>query len=148
MDKPITGTAGVSAKELPKGLFEAWLLLLLRSSGHGYALIEMLSRMGVAGIDHTRVYRELRSLERRGLLLSTWDVSADGPAKRVYQVTHAGEEFLAISAEGLKAYAKVMAAFMDLYATGPFSTGWNRLLRPRATAPAQQPEKTRAKKGG
>ena len=144
MEKPTTGTAGVSAKELPKGLFEAWLLLLLRSwSGHGYALTEMLTRMGVVGIDHTRVYRELRSLERRGLLLSSWDVGSDGPAKRVYQVTQAGEEFLAVLAEALRAYAKVMTAFMDLY-----GTGWNALLRPRATAPAQPPEKTRAKKGG
>lgn len=104
-------------QDLPKSFLEPWLLLLLRTwSGHGYGLGEALNRMGFTGVDHTRIYRQLRELERRGLLFSSWDVASHGPAKRVYKLTQAGEEFLAASAQALDGYAKMVNAFTDLYA--------------------------------
>ena len=130
--------------EVPKSMLESWLLLLLKTwGGHGYALAEMLSRVGLAGIDHTRVYRELRSLERRGLLLSSWDMASNGPARRIYRLTEAGEEFLAASGEALKAYAKMTAAFVDLY-----STGWSSLWRSSMGNPLQAQSKEEAFKKG
>ena len=111
-----------SATEMPKSFLEAWLLLMLKTwGGHGYALSEDLSRMGIFGIDHTRIYRQLRELEKRGFLLSSWNTASFGPAKRVYQVTEAGEQFLASWAQTLQSYNKMMQAFTSMYA-GAFST--------------------------
>jgi poly-beta-hydroxybutyrate-responsive repressor len=104
---------------LPKSVLEAWLLLLLKTWGaHGYALVESLSRVGFTNIDHTRIYRELRSLEKRGLVTSAWDVSSNGPAKRLYTITAAGEEFLSGGAQLLQGYTRVLEAFGTLYSGG------------------------------
>jgi len=105
-----------SLNSVPKTFLEAWLLLLLRTwGGHGYALADALSKMGFVGIDHTRVYRQLRSLERRGLVLSTWDAASYGPARRVYQLTEAGEVFLSGWAQALEGYTQMTSAFMNMY---------------------------------
>lgn len=107
--------------EMPKSFLEAWLLLMLRTwGGHGYALAENMTRMGFFGIDHTRIYRQLRDLEKRGFLLSSWEAASFGPAKRVYKVTAAGEQFLSVWAHTLQGYSKMMEAFTSMY-TGAFS---------------------------
>ena len=40
----------------------------------------------------TGVYRVLRIMEERGLVVSAWDTSGSGPAKRSYQLTNQGRE--------------------------------------------------------
>lgn len=110
------GAGPFPMSDMPKTFLEAWLLLLLRTwGGHGYALADALNKLGFAGIDHTRIYRQLRSLERRGLLLSTWDVASYGPARRVYQLTKAGEDFLGTWAQALQGYTQMTSAFMNMY---------------------------------
>ena len=61
----------------------AVLLVLRDSPGHGYELLEQLQElMPGERIDMGNLYRILRSLERDGLVDSTWDDDAPGPAKR------------------------------------------------------------------
>jgi poly-beta-hydroxybutyrate-responsive repressor len=111
--------AGLPVGEMPKSVVEAWLLLLLKTWGaHGYALVELLKGVGFTNIDHTRIYRELRGLEKRGLVTSAWDVSSNGPAKRLYTITAAGEEFLSGCAQLLQGYTRVLEAFGTLYSGG------------------------------
>ena len=105
-----------SIGKLPKSLLDAWLLLLVKTwSGHGYALVDMLTKLGFASVDHTRVYRELRSLEQQGLVQSVWDFASNGPAKRVYKLTKAGDEFLSGSAQVMEGYFKMVTAFTNMY---------------------------------
>jgi poly-beta-hydroxybutyrate-responsive repressor len=73
----------------------AVLLVLRDSPGHGYELLEQLQTlMPAERIDMGNLYRILRSLERDGLVDSTWDESAPGPAKRVYVITQSGRRVL------------------------------------------------------
>ena len=73
----------------------AVLLVLRDSPGHGYELLEQLQAlMPNERIDMGNLYRILRSLEREGLVSSTWDADAPGPAKRIYVITESGRRVL------------------------------------------------------
>jgi PadR family transcriptional regulator len=70
--------------------------VLRDSPGHGYELLEKLEAlMPAERIDMGNLYRILRSLERDGLVDSTWDADAPGPAKRIYVITESGRRVLA-----------------------------------------------------
>lgn len=73
------------------------LILLARQDLHGYRLIQELEERGLLfgnKADKTGIYRTLKTLEGRGLLLSTWDVQGAGAAKKIYRITDAGRECL------------------------------------------------------
>ncbi len=73
----------------------AVLLVLRDSPGHGYELLEQLQAlMPSERIDMGNLYRILRSLEREGLVDSTWHDQAPGPAKRIYVITQSGRRVL------------------------------------------------------
>src|SRR5579871_4267086 len=101
---------------MPKNFLYSWLLLLLRNlSAHGYQLIQTLTAMGLGFVDPATVYRTLRQLEREGLITSVWDPKASGPARRIYTLTDAGEEYLAVWARQLERYQHVLTRFFDVY---------------------------------
>lgn len=93
----------------------ALLVSLLEEEGHGYALVERVEQLVREEIcvDPGSVYRSLRSLEEAGMVSSSWDTGAGGPARRTYRVTPAGRELL-------KSWAAFLAhrgrAFQDLAA--------------------------------
>ena len=70
------------------------LLELAKKPAHGYELIERLGQEGNTPPDPGNFYRTLRSLEEEGLVCSTWDTQNAGPARRVYDLTDQGQEFL------------------------------------------------------
>ena len=83
------------------------LLQLAQKSAHGYELMEALDE-GDDGQppDPGTLYRTLRLLEEDGLVRSTWDTEGAGPARRVYELTDEGIEFLhawAVSIRGTRA---------------------------------------------
>lgn len=99
-----------------------YLLLLLRSwETHGYDLIQKLNIFGFPTIDQGTVYRTLRQLEKEGFISSAWDASNEGPARRLYSITEAGEQFLTQWASALGEYNKMLESFFALY-TGKNST--------------------------
>lgn len=53
-------------------------------------LVERLAGMGIANVDSGTVYRALRRLNDEGLVSSSWEEVAAGPARRRYSVTPAG----------------------------------------------------------
>ena len=83
----------------------AVLLVLRDSPGHGYELLEQLQElMPGERIDMGNLYRILRSLERDGLVDSTWDDATPGPAKRIYVITQSGRRVLG---QWVEAFTKI-----------------------------------------
>ena len=97
----------------------AVLLVLRDSPGHGYELLEQLQTlMPSERIDMGNLYRILRSLEREGLVASTWDEEAPGPAKRIYVITQSGSRVLTQWVEAFKKIEQQIAAFTERYEKG------------------------------
>lgn len=96
------------------------ILLMLREwSSYGYELMEKMTRFGLSTMNPGTVYRTLRQMEKNGIVSSKWDTSQDGPARRVYSITEAGENYLKFWAESLEQYQQMMNAFFRLYTTQP-----------------------------
>ena len=86
----------------PRALLRPCLLLLLAERpGHGYDLVERLKPFGFDWGGPGPLYQTLRRLEEADLVVSNWDASAAGPARRTYELTDDGWEALAGFAEGL-----------------------------------------------
>ncbi len=86
----------------PRALLRPCLLLLLAERpGHGYDLVDRLKPFGFDWGGPGPLYQTLRRLEEAGLVVSAWDASVAGPARRTYELTDEGWEALADSAEGL-----------------------------------------------
>ncbi|HEX2043480.1 MAG TPA: PadR family transcriptional regulator [Acidimicrobiales bacterium] len=86
----------------PRALLRPCLLLLLAERpGHGYDLVERLKPFGFDWGGPGPLYQTLRRLEEAGWVVSAWDASAAGPARRTYELTEEGWAVLAEFAEGL-----------------------------------------------
>ena len=71
------------------------LLRIAMKPMHGYELLESLGEQEHPNTPDTGgLYRMLRSMEQDGLLESSWETNNSGPARRIYQLTPAGETFL------------------------------------------------------
>ena len=79
-----------------RNFIQPWLLLLLtKKPAHGYELMEQLSQNDDApGADPALLYRTLRQFEEDGLVCSSWDTEGGGAARRVYEITAEGLEYL------------------------------------------------------
>jgi len=86
----------------PRALLRPCLLLLLAERpGHGYDLVERLKPFGFDWGGPGPLYQTLRRLEEAGWVVSAWDASAAGPARRTYELTEEGWRVLGEYAEGL-----------------------------------------------
>lgn len=102
---------------LPRNYLRPSVLLLLREqSGHGYDLLQRLTALGFRRDDPGRLYRALRGLEQDGFVRSSWEGSAGGPDRRVYELTRAGMEELHVQARALAESEAALAAFLSRYA--------------------------------
>jgi len=79
-----------------RGFIKPWLLLLLlQKPSYGYELMERLSQDNeMPDADPGFLYRTMRQLEKEELVRSSWDTEGKGPARRLYEVTPEGIEFL------------------------------------------------------
>jgi len=69
--------------------------MLLQRPGYGYELMERLAENEeTPEADPGMLYRTLRNLEGDGLVRSMWDTTGTGPARRLYEVTPEGREYL------------------------------------------------------
>jgi poly-beta-hydroxybutyrate-responsive repressor len=93
------------------------LVLLREDPSHGYELMERLEEFGFEEINPGTLYRTLRRMEREGLCESKWELSSEGvgPARRMYSITEAGEEYLEAWAEGCKRYQNLIGCFYEAY---------------------------------
>ena len=93
------------------------LLELAKKPAHGYELIELLSQEGGAAPDPGNFYRILRVLEEERLVCSTWDTQNTGPARRVYELTDQGVEFLHTWAVTIRGVSQSLNQFLSDYET-------------------------------
>jgi PadR family transcriptional regulator PadR len=103
-------------KVQPRSWLQPFLLLALDQwQSHGYELIRRMSAFGFETLDRGSVYRTLRQLEKDGLVVSGWDTSKEGPARRLYSLTEAGRAYLNIWAVSLRGYQMMLNQFFSLY---------------------------------
>lgn len=101
---------------LPKNFVRACLLLLVREEpSHGYDLLERMRAMGIGRVDPGGLYRALRAMEQEGLMLSVWQTSDIGPARRTYELTQEGEDWLHAWAATLRQSQTVLAGYLERY---------------------------------
>lgn len=92
-------------------------LYLLKTKGktHGYELVKALNEHSLTDsiVEPGALYRTLRRLEDNEYVISTWDMSGAGPARRVYELTADGEEHLREWIVVLEQLSKSMAGFVQ-----------------------------------
>jgi poly-beta-hydroxybutyrate-responsive repressor len=93
------------------------LLELAKKPAHGYELIEHLSEGGGTAPDPGNLYRVLRILEEDGLVCSNWDTQNAGPARRVYELSDQGLEFLHAWAVTVTQTHQSLGRFLSDYQT-------------------------------
>jgi PadR family transcriptional regulator, regulatory protein PadR len=122
-------------KEPQNAATEAWsknwmvpiVLLMLREwSSYGYELMEKMAKYGLNTMNAGTFYRTLRQMEKDGMVSSSWDTSEGGPARRVYSITEAGENYLKFWASSLEHYQKMMNTFFQLYTIRPDKKDQNK----------------------
>ena len=107
-------TAPTEAAEAPRArlhgdLLTTTLLAFLKASNaYGYELTQRLTEAGLPPFDSGAVYRSLRQMESTGLVSSFWDTSENGPARRIYSLTKAGELFLSSWLKVMETYRAVL----------------------------------------
>lgn len=101
---------------LPRNFLRACLLLLVaEKASHGYDLMSRLAEMGFSSTDPGGLYRRLRAMEKEGLVNSRWETSTAGPARRTYEVSDEGTEWLHAWAGALSESRRMISIFLDRY---------------------------------
>jgi PadR family transcriptional regulator PadR len=98
-----------------RGFLEPCLLLILRrGKSHGYDLKDELRPFGLGEVNPSLVYRALRDMDAQGLVESEWDTETTaGPARRVYQITDAGRQYLNTWAQNLRETDRILHHFLQ-----------------------------------
>ena len=112
-----SGECHCKVERVPNFALPRLLLELAKKASHGYDLIERLGQEGNSSPDPGNLYRMLRSLEEDGLVCSTWDTQNSGPARRVYELTDQGQEFLHAWAATIHQTHQSLDRFLSDYQT-------------------------------
>ena len=112
--------AGRGAEDVPSGLPRNYLrpcllLLLAEGTGHGYELLDQVGQLGLDRVDPGGLYRCLRAMEQEGLVRSEWEPSASGPARRTYELTDEGADWLHVMAGSLNDVARSLSDYRRRY---------------------------------
>lgn len=101
---------------LPRNFLRPCLLLLLHAGAcHGYELMERLPGLGFPRPDAGGLYRTLRAMEREGFVHSWWETSDAGPARRTYELTDEGVDWLHAWAGVIREAQRTMDRFLSGY---------------------------------
>ena len=100
-----------------RGFVQPWLLLLLaHGASHGYELMEKLGKDEESpDADPGLLYRTLRQFEQDGLVRSVWDTAGGGAARRVYEITPEGLEYLHAWAVNVRRTRQRLDRFLNEY---------------------------------
>ena len=108
-------TCPCEGNTLDKLVQPAILAVLAEGPLHGYKLAERIGEMPICGgrkPDASGIYRFLKWMETNGYVVSSWDLSETGPAKKSFRITPAGEECLAHWIETLERYRNRINALL------------------------------------
>jgi PadR family transcriptional regulator, regulatory protein PadR len=118
-DDDATPESGPEVAGMPKNWLIPVVLLLLREFAYGYDLMRALATFGFVMLNPGPLYRVLRQMEKEGLVQSTWDTTNQGPARRFYSITKAGEAYLEKWGSSLERYRTFTDRLMRLYMHQP-----------------------------
>jgi PadR family transcriptional regulator PadR len=102
-------------KTLDKLIQPAILAVLGKGPLHGYKIAERIGEMPMLKgqkPDVSGVYRFLKSMEAKRLVVSSWDCSQRGPARKSYRLTGIGEQCLARWIQTLEEHRKAVTALL------------------------------------
>lgn len=110
----------MSPEEVPSGLPRNYLrpcllLLLAEGTAHGYELLDQVAALGLDKVDPGGLYRCLRAMDEEGLVRSSWEPSSSGPARRTYELTDEGHEWLHVVAGSLAEVQRSLATYRRRY---------------------------------
>ncbi len=74
-----------------------------------------MAALGLDRVDPGGLYRCLRAMDEEGLVVSTWEPSSSGPARRLYELTDEGREWLHLLAGSLAEVSRSLALFRRRY---------------------------------
>ncbi len=115
---PVSRKRDTSA--LPSNYLMACLLLLVAETpSHGYELLDRARELLPVPLDGGRLYRQLRTMEHDGLVVSSWKGSGSGPDRRVYSLTAGGRARLHGIAEALAEADGRIDAYLSRFARLP-----------------------------
>lgn len=101
---------------LPRNFVRPCVLLLLAEvPTHGYELLTEMTGLGVDRTDAGGLYRSLRAMEQEGLVRSWWEPSEAGPARRTYELTDEGRDWLHAWAGTLREVRRLLGRYLDRY---------------------------------
>jgi DNA-binding PadR family transcriptional regulator len=86
-----------SGATLNKLVQPAVLTTLAHGPLYGYRIAEELAKMPIVKggtLDTSGLYRTLKTMERRGLVVGEWESSEVGPDRRLYRLTDSGTDCL------------------------------------------------------
>jgi poly-beta-hydroxybutyrate-responsive repressor len=107
------GNTDAAEPRLTGDMLTTSLLAFLKNwDAYGYELNQRLAATGLPMCDSGTVYRTLRQLEKTGLVSSFWDTSANGPARRMYSLTKAGEIMLESWLGMIRDYQKMLTTVL------------------------------------
>ena len=93
------------------------LYLAQKEQSYGYELIERIGDLGfeTEPVDPGAIYRNLRGMEKRGLVTSEWETQEAGPARRLYRLMPDGEEMLHGWAASVRQRKEALEHFLEAY---------------------------------
>lgn len=105
-----------SGNSLDKLIQPMILTILAQEDLYGYKLVQRMAESPMfkgQKPDGTGVYRSLKAMEQRGLIVSSWSLADPGPAKLFYHLTEEGEECLSHWIDTLAEYRRVIGLMLD-----------------------------------
>jgi DNA-binding PadR family transcriptional regulator len=104
-----------SGATLARLIQPAIVTLLASGPLHGYRIVQRLAKTPLVGgsrPDPTGVYRMLHIMEKRGLVVPSWDLSDSGPTKRLYRLTPEGRQCLGRWVKTLTDYQRALGGLL------------------------------------
>ena len=123
-----------SGGTLDKLIQPAILAVLSETPSHGYRIAEKIRDMPnffEQKPDVSGVYRFLKSMESKELVVSSWDTPGTGHAKRLFEITPAGRACLARWVDTLEDYLAAITALLDVARAAVAETPRKRSPSPR-----------------
>ena len=110
-----------SSLEILKGTLEILILKALsRTPNHGYGVARWLKERSADAfqVEEGALYPALRRMEKRGLLLSDWDVTETGREAKYYRLSEEGERQLQTAQEEWTRYVAAMGQVLEMGGQG------------------------------
>ena len=107
---------GGSSLEILKGTLETIVLKAIsRKPNHGYGIARWLKETSADAfqVEEGALYPALRRMEKRGLLISDWEITETGREAKYYRLSEEGKRQLQAAEEGWGRYVKAMGQVLD-----------------------------------